>query len=129
MVDVWSTQQPYVSPVPPMGQRPYGPFSSRQSSESAVTQVLARTSTPAQSSAQDTQHVPSQDPSSPTHGEFGPMKYVAYPYQQEGDLSGAPRHWGEVVLSTRKGKNSRPGLDITNGNANGDDVFGVLVIQ
>lgn len=57
------------------------------------------------------------------------MKYVAYPSQQEGDLTSAPRHWGEVVLSTKKGKNSHPSVEMANGNADGDDIFDVLVIQ
>lgn len=129
VVDVWSTQQPYVSPVPPLAQRPYGPFSSRQSSESAVTQVLARTVTPTQHSVQDTRQAPSQGLETSTHGEFGPLKYVAYSNlscSQEGDLSGAPKHWGEVVLSTKGAK----ALDKTNGNnAGGVDVFGDLVVQ
>ncbi|KAL1952450.1 hypothetical protein VTO42DRAFT_5384 [Malbranchea cinnamomea] len=132
VVDVWSTQQPYVSPVPPTAQRPGPPVPSRMgSSESAITQVLARTSASAKSPTQNHKeyNYPAQFPA---HGELGPMKYVAYPnmrYAQVVDYSAAPKHWGEVVMSSRKGKKPRTGENLTNGDANGDDLFEVLVVQ
>ncbi|RJE25918.1 hypothetical protein PHISCL_01760 [Aspergillus sclerotialis] len=36
-----------------------------------------------------------------------------------------PKHWGEVVINPRKGKKSRPGLNVDEDN-NGANVFGVL---
>ena len=34
-----------------------------------------------------------------------------------------PKHWGEVVMSTRGGKKTRPGINT------GHDVFGVLEVK
>lgn len=47
---------------------------------------------------------------------------------QKANLSAAPKHWGEVVMSTRKGKKVRPGLDLDADGDLGDEVFGVLKV-
>lgn len=48
---------------------------------------------------------------------------------QRVNVSAAPKHWGEVVMSTRKGKKVRPGLNVDADGASGNDVFGVLQVK
>lgn len=60
------------------------------------------------------------------------MKYVAYPNAQhspEGDPSTVPKHWGEVVMTSRKGKKAQAAQDINEAKGNGGTVFGVLDIK
>jgi hypothetical protein len=60
------------------------------------------------------------------------MKYVAYPNVQilaNSNPATMPKHWGEVVMSSRKGKKPRPALDMSNADTNSDDLFGVLRVQ
>ena len=48
---------------------------------------------------------------------------------QRVNISAAPKHWGEVVMSTRKGKKTRPGLNLDADGGMVDDVFGVLKVK
>jgi hypothetical protein len=48
---------------------------------------------------------------------------------QRTNISTAPKHWGEVVMSTRKGKKVRPGLNLDSDGALGSEVFGVLQVK
>jgi hypothetical protein len=60
------------------------------------------------------------------------MRYLAYndpQYPHNVNLSAVPKHWGEVVMTTRKGKKTRPGLDVGRDNSKGNDVFGVLEVN
>ncbi|KAK2761620.1 hypothetical protein FQN54_001448 [Arachnomyces sp. PD_36] len=47
----------------------------------------------------------------------------------QSNLSAAPKHWGEVVMSTRKGKKVRPGLNLDSDGSMGSEVFGVLKVK
>ena len=69
---------------------------------------------------------------SPIPGELGGMRYLAYNdprYPHNVHLSAVPKHWGEVVMTTRKGKKTRPGLDVEHGKGEANDVFAVLAVD
>ncbi|KKZ66895.1 hypothetical protein EMCG_07391 [[Emmonsia] crescens] len=66
---------------------------------------------------------------SPAPGEFGRLRYAPLRPPKDTNLSAVPKHWGEVVMTTRRGKKTRPGLDIEQGSDQPRDLFGVLVVD
>lgn len=104
VIDIWALQpQPHLQPRATL-----------RSNGSAISLRAPSGETPAANApdhpadAQGTQHEPSKAPATAT---------IA-PNQKK-----LPKHWGEVVISSRKGKKSRA-ADQDNGN----DFFGVLKV-
>ncbi|EEQ32126.1 hypothetical protein McanMca71_005484 [Microsporum canis] len=131
VVDIWAIQsQPFVPSAQSSAQASRIP-----SSEATITQATFRADT-----YNSTQSPPrashrsqsSRQSSSPTPGEFAGMRYVSCrnpDYPNNVNLSAVPKHWGEVVMSTRKGKKTRPALNLDNDKKDEIDVFGVLKVK
>ncbi|EEH38295.1 hypothetical protein PAAG_01216 [Paracoccidioides lutzii Pb01] len=66
---------------------------------------------------------------SPVPGEFGRLRYAPLTISKNINLSAVPKHWGEVVMTTRKGKKTRPGLNTDRNGGKSKDLFGVLVVD
>ncbi|KAK2732464.1 hypothetical protein FQN57_002630 [Myotisia sp. PD_48] len=137
VVDIWALQPHQTIPSAPPSAQSSARASRIPSSEATVTQATLKAN-----SQTLEQFQPSQGPQSPSSqdlhraispvpGDFAGMRFVAYRKtdQPNIDLPGIPKHWGEVVMSTKKGKKPRTTTDTDQSSSNGDDVFGVLVVR
>lgn len=142
VIDIWSVQpQPRLQPqaYPRAGtpsQNPSTATSSRTPSNGTTGPVTSEGPESSRPQGQEQKQAKGQDGllsgASPIPGEFGGMRFLAYSdphYPDSVNLSAVPKHWGEVVTTTRKGKKTRPGLDVDRGNSKGNDVFGVLEVN
>ncbi|KAF3492352.1 uncharacterized protein GIQ15_01869 [Arthroderma uncinatum] len=131
VVNIWAVQsQPFVPSAQSSAQASRIP-----SSEATITQATFKSdpynstqSPPRESRGSQS----SRQSSSPTPGEFAGMRYMScrnpdYPHNV--NLAAVPKHWGEVVMTTRKGKKTRPALNLDQGKKDEDDVFGVLRVK
>ncbi|EAS35833.3 uncharacterized protein CIMG_01187 [Coccidioides immitis RS] len=136
VIDIWAVQsQPLVPPA--QSSTATTASSSRLPSNdraNVVSPTLLSKGEDASALAHPTHPQERADRSpSPLPGEIPGMKYVACRDAGLGEateLSTVPRHWGEVVMTNRRGRKKRPGINGTNEDGTtADDFFGALVVK
>ncbi|PGH11146.1 hypothetical protein AJ80_07248 [Polytolypa hystricis UAMH7299] len=127
VIDIFSVQpQHYVPAIPATQNNTASP--SRDASTASVGDRTP-TESPRSQKGQESQDALRRS-ASPIPAEFANVKCVPLQISRRGqNLSAVPKHWGEVVMTTRGGKKTRPALEMGQTDSNGDDLFGVLRVK
>ncbi|KAK2778023.1 hypothetical protein FQN52_002928 [Onygenales sp. PD_12] len=138
VIDIWALQPHAHAHAPPSihtANISSTRTPSHQTASSATTedaQSAASPQSPEQERRSQNSRGETRRAVSPAPGEFGKLRYAPLHTSHNGNISAVPKHWGEVVMTTRKGKKVRRGLDISqenDGNNKPKDLFGVLVVD
>ncbi|KAI1908367.1 hypothetical protein LOZ61_005615 [Ophidiomyces ophidiicola] len=135
VIDIWAHHSQTLAPPPRSTATSATASSSRVPSNERSSTPMSASPSKAQDTMSPIQPVRERinRSISPIPGEIGGLKYVAWRDAgsiQITDISTMPKHWGEVVVTKKRGKKKRPGIIGSNGTSNPeDDVFGALVVK
>ncbi|OJD19521.1 hypothetical protein AJ78_00492 [Emergomyces pasteurianus Ep9510] len=130
VIDIWAIQPLPPGHTSPSIQTTTAASSSRAASHETSTSVTTdEPQSPAQEQNVENQAGSIRRAASPAPGDFGKLRYAPLRPPKDINLSALPKHWGEVVMTTRRGKKHEHGLNSEQGSDKTNDLFGVLVVD
>ncbi|EQL33655.1 hypothetical protein BDBG_02177 [Blastomyces gilchristii SLH14081] len=130
VIDIWALQSPHPPRPAPSSIHTTTASSSRAAShQTATSSTTEEPQSPAQEQKTESQADSIRRAASPAPGEFGKLRYAPLPPTNDVNLSNVPKQWGEVVMTARRGKKTRLGINTENGKDESKDIFAVLVID
>ncbi|KLJ12625.1 hypothetical protein EMPG_12355 [Blastomyces silverae] len=130
VIDIWALQSPHTPRPAPSSIYTTTASSSRAAShQTATSATTEEPQSPAQEQKTESQADSIRRAASPAPGEFGKLRYAPLPPTNDANLSTVPKQWGEVVMTARRGKKTRPGINTENGKDESKDIFAVLVVD
>ncbi|EDN10044.1 hypothetical protein I7I51_07132 [Histoplasma capsulatum] len=130
VIDIWAIQSSQLPGHTSSSINTTTASSSRAPShEIATSATTEEPQSPTQEQKTESQVDSIRRAASPAPGEFGRLRYATLPPSRNTNVSTLPKQWGEVVMTTRRGKKTRSGLDTQNGKHEFRDIFAPLVVD
>ncbi|PGG95817.1 hypothetical protein AJ79_09854 [Helicocarpus griseus UAMH5409] len=132
VIDIWALQPHPHQHAPPSIHNTTASSSraaSHDTGTSATVEEARPSVSPQSSTHEQIQRDGARRDASPAPGEFGRLRYAPLRTSKNANLSAVPKHWGEVVVTPKKGKKTKPGSDADKDNDKSKDLFGVLVVD